>query len=92
MNDIVQGVLAGLYGPMFARWLARYRFRILFMVTMTIFYIVAFVVVLLSGHGIVDGFRIFVDRTFTTWGILAPIGVSLLVVFCAFIGSIGSKC
>lgn len=91
MNEIVHGVLAGLYGPAFARWLARYRFRVQFIATMAIFYAVAFLAVILSGHGIAAAFRIFDDRTFTTWGILAPIGVSLLVISCAFIGSIGPK-
>lgn len=87
MNEIVHGVLAGLFGPAFARWLARYRFRALFIATMVIFYSVAFLAVVLGGHNIDAAFHIFVDRTFTTWGILAPIAVSLLVVLCAFIGS-----
>lgn len=91
MDEIVHGILAGSYGPAFARWLAKYRFRVTFISTMIIFYIVAFVTVILSDHGIGAAFRIFVDRTLTTRGILAPIGVSLLAVFCAFIGSIGPK-
>lgn len=91
MNEIMHGVLAGLFGPAFARWIARYRFRALFIATMAIFYSVAFLAVVLSGHDIDAAFRIFVDRTFTTWGILAPIAVSLLVVFCALIGSVEPK-
>jgi glucan phosphoethanolaminetransferase (alkaline phosphatase superfamily) len=91
MDEIVHGVLAGLCGPAFARWLVRYRFRVIFVATWGVFYAVAFVTVILSGHSIAAAFRTFVDRTLTTWGILAPIAVSLLVVFCAFIGSIGPK-
>ena len=90
MDEIVHGVLAGLCGPAFSRWLARYRFRAIFIATLAVFYIVAFVAVILSGHSIAAAVRIFVGCTLTTWGILAPIGVSLLVVFCAFIGSSGS--
>ena len=91
MDDIVHGVLAGLYGPAFSRWLAHYRFRVTFIATWIISYIVAFASVVFSGHSIGAAFRIFVDCTLTTWGILAPIGISLLVVFCAFIGSLGPK-
>lgn len=91
MNEIVQGVLAGLCGPTFARWLTRYRYRSMFIATVVIFYTVAFIAVVLGGHGIVDAFRIFVNRTLTVWGILAPAGIALLVVFCAFVGSIGSR-
>jgi hypothetical protein len=47
--------------------------------------------VFIGGYGVSDAFRVFVERTLTTSGILAPIGIGCIVVFCAFVASIGRE-
>ncbi len=91
MNEIAQGVLIGLFGPTLTRWLGRYKYRSLFIATVLIFYVLAFGAVILGGYGVGDAFRVFVERTLTTSGILAPIGIGCIVVFCTFVASMGQE-
>jgi len=88
-NDIYHGILSGLFGPIIARLVSRYKYRTIFLTVVAGIYLFPFIAVV-RANGWHIGCKIFIDRVLTWTGVLAPIGIGLLAVICVFISSIGN--
>lgn len=87
-HDVIQGILSGLIGPAVAKWAARFKYRLIFLVVVIGLYLSVFVN-LVGTHGWHAGLKLFVHRTFNPAGILVPIASGLLAVVIVFISSLG---
>lgn len=88
-NDIYHGVIIGLVGPFLARLVSRFKYRLIFLVTVVGLYLAAFVsLVWVDGWHI--GFELFIRRSFKPTLILAALGIGLLAVVVVFLSSLGS--
>jgi hypothetical protein len=88
-DDMIWGILSGLFGEDIARLLARFRYVIVFFVVTCAIYGLGFVGAI-RAHGLHEGGRIFLSVLKTPVGVLAPAGCGLLAVVVAFIASIGT--
>ena len=81
------GIFGGLFGPAIAQWLSRFKYRVIFLVVTVSVHIGLFVALIYSEglHFAVDAM---LKNTLTPVGILVPMGIGLLAVFVAFIGSL----
>jgi hypothetical protein len=90
MNDIALAVMIGLFGPNIAQWLARFRYRVIFFGTILVIYLRIFVIFLCDG-GLRYAISAFASRTLSLVGVLAPIGIALMIMLCVFIASLGQS-
>jgi hypothetical protein len=88
MNNIYYGISIGLLIPFVSLLVYGLKYRTIFLLAVTGFYAIMFISVV-RARGWYGGSHVFVDKTLTPAGILAPIGFGLLVVGCIFISSIG---
>lgn len=88
-DDMISGILSGLFGGDIARFLARFRSAIVFIVVTGGIYALGFTAAI-KAHGLHEGSRIFLAFLKTPAGVLAPPGCGLLAVVVAFIASIGT--
>ena len=89
-DDIYNGILSGLFGPVIARLMSRFKYRVIFAVVLAGTYLLPFITVV-RANGWSIGCKLFVQRVLTPVGVLVPLGIGLLVVACVFISSIGSR-
>jgi dipeptide/tripeptide permease len=83
------GMLGGLFGPAIAQWLSRFKYWVIFLFAMFGMHIGVFIAMLYS-----EGFQFAINsmlkNTFTPVGILVPMGIGLLAVLVAFVGSLNN--
>ncbi|AJP58938.1 hypothetical protein UC34_22345 [Pandoraea vervacti] len=89
-DDIFLGILSGLFGPVVARILSRYRYRFVFALGFLSLYVFVFVG-LVVDMGWQAGWERFISGIFSATMILVALGAGLMAMFCVFVSSIGSK-
>jgi preprotein translocase subunit SecF len=83
------GIFGGLFGRAIAQWMSRFKYWVIFSVAMVTVHVVAFIHDWLKV-GIDLAIKRTIEFTFTPVGILAPMGIGLLAVFVAIIGSLNT--
>ncbi len=81
------GLIGGIFGPALAQWMSRYKYRTIFISAMLGVHVGCFVVGAFS-KGLQFAIQVIIEKTFTVVGIFVPMGIALIVVFIAFIGSV----
>lgn len=82
------GIFGGLFGPVLARWLSRFKYWIVFLLSVLGTYLGIFVLGIYE-KGWAYAISIGLKRALEVDSLLAVAGIGLLVVFVAFIGSLG---
>jgi len=83
------GIFGGLFGPAIAQWLSRFKYWVIFLVATLatqVFYFAAGV----KAKGLKAAVEIVFMSGFDPLFFLVPMGIGLLVVFVAFIGSLSA--
>jgi hypothetical protein len=83
------GIFGGLFGPAIAKWLAKFKYWMIFLVVMLGTHIVFFIVGAYA-RGLPFAIQAASKYTFTPVGILFPIGVGIFAVIVAFLGSLSA--
>ena len=83
------GIFGGLFGPAIAQWMSRFKYWVVFLAAMTSTYIGLYVAGIYA-KGLRFATQAMLENIFTPVGILVPIGIGLLAVFVAFVGSLNS--
>lgn len=83
------GIFGGLFGPALATWLSRYRYWAVF-VTATLGVHVSVFAIVCYKAGWSFAVQVLLEKTFTPEGILVPMGIGLLVVMVAFVGTLNN--
>lgn len=83
------GMFGGLFGPAIAQWLSRFKYWVIFLVATVTVHVVSFIQDCLEFGGAAAIVR-FVNLVSKPVGIFAPMGIGLLVVFVAFVGSLSA--
>lgn len=83
------GMFGGLFGPALATWLSRYRYWAVFVTATLGVHVIAFAVGAYE-KGVAFAIQVMLEKTFTPVGILVPMGIGLLVVMVAFVGTLNN--
>ncbi|MBB3214946.1 hypothetical protein FHW67_004276 [Herbaspirillum sp. Sphag1AN] len=83
------GIFGGLFGPVLSRWLSRFKYWIVFLLSVLGTYLGIFVLGIYE-KGWTYAISIGLKRALEVDSLLAVAGIGLLVVFVAFIGSLGA--
>ena len=83
------GIFGGLFGPVIAQWLSKFKYWVIFLVVMLGTHIVFFAVGAYE-RGLPFAIQAVSKYTFTPVGILFPIGVGIFAVVVAFLGSLNN--
>ncbi|QRX81630.1 hypothetical protein [Glaciimonas sp. PAMC28666] len=81
------GIFGGLFGPTVAQWLCRFKYWAIFLTAMVSTYIGLYIAGIYT-KGLKFATQAMLENIFTPVGILAPMGIGLLAVFVAFVGSL----
>ncbi len=81
------GLLGGIFGPALIQWISRYKYRTIFISAMLCVHVGCFIVGAFS-KGLQFAIQVVFEKTFTVVGIFVPMGIALIVVFIALIGSV----
>jgi dipeptide/tripeptide permease len=83
------GIFGGMFGPAIAQWMSRFKYWVIFLVATMSTHIGVFVAVLYAD-GLTFAIDAMLKNTLTPVGILVPMGIGLLAVFVAFVGSLSA--
>lgn len=83
------GIFGGLFGPAIARWLSWYKYWAIFLVATLAVHGGTFVLDWLNTN-FLSALKRSAGFFFTTVGFFAPMGIGLLAVFVAFVGSLSA--
>ncbi|MBF8176527.1 hypothetical protein [Herminiimonas contaminans] len=84
------GLFSGLFGPALVTWLGKFRYGVIFLLSMLAVHLGLFLLGVYA-KGFRAAVQITLDKTFTLTGIFVPAGIGLLVMFVAFIGSLNKS-
>jgi hypothetical protein len=83
------GIFGGLFGPAIAQWMGKFKYWVVFLVAMMSAHLGLFVAGVYA-RGLQFAIKVTLRDTFTPVGILVPMGIGLLAVFVAFVGSLNN--
>jgi hypothetical protein len=89
-EGILHGVFGGLFGPAIAQWLRRYKYWIVFL-SATLATQVGYFIVGIQMKGFREAMKITFMSGFDPLFFLVPMGIGLLAVFVAFVGSLDAR-
>ncbi|WP_157633032.1 hypothetical protein [Burkholderia ubonensis] len=88
MDEITKGILSSIFGSELAKWATRFRYPIVFLIGAIGSEIYMFVSIAIE-----KGARIALDlmlgKALTTIGLIFPVVMGAIAVFCTFVASIG---
>lgn len=84
------GIFGGLIGPVVAQWMRRFRYWVIFLVT-TVSMHIGFLILASYEKGFQFAIQAMWKSIFTIEAILATVGVGLIAVFIAFVGSFSAS-
>jgi hypothetical protein len=86
-DGLLSGLLGGLFGPALATWMSRFKYWLIFLVATlaTQAYIFG---VGVNRKGLEATIEIFLARGFDPGFIFAPMGIGVIAVVIAFVGSL----
>lgn len=84
------GLLGGLFGPAVAQWMSRFKYWVIFLVTMFGMHI-GFFLLGTYEKGLQFATQAMLKNTLTPVGILVPAGAGLFAVFVSFLGSFNTR-
>ncbi|QRX81621.1 hypothetical protein [Glaciimonas sp. PAMC28666] len=88
-DGFLSGMFGGLFGPAIAQYLSRFKYWIVFLTTTLTVHGGTFILDWLNTN-FLDALKRSVCFVFTTVGFFAPMGIGLLAVFVAFVGSLNT--
>jgi hypothetical protein len=84
------GIFGGLLGPAISRWLGRYTFWKVFVISLIGIYALMFLIASFK-FGVVHAIKTISTIIFTIPGFFAPAGIAVALAFCAFLGATSAK-
>ncbi|MBB5457799.1 hypothetical protein [Paraburkholderia sp. Cpub6] len=84
------GVFGGLFGPAISRWLGRYTFWKVFVISLTGIYALMFLIASFK-LGVAHAIKTISAIILTIPGFFAPVGIAAALAFCAFLGATSAK-
>lgn len=88
-EGVLHGIFGGLFGPAITKWLSRFRYWIIFLLSVLGTYLGIFILGIYE-KGWEYAVSIGLKRALETDSFLAVVGIALLAVFVAFIGSLSA--
>lgn len=83
------GIFGGLFGPAIAQWMSRFKYRVIFLSAMASTYIGLYVAGIYT-KGLKLATQIMLANIFAPFLILTSMGIALLAILVAFVGSLGA--
>ncbi|WP_211465755.1 hypothetical protein [Collimonas silvisoli] len=89
IDGLWHGIFGGLFGPAIAQWLSRFKYWVIFLVA-TVGMHIGFFILGSYEKGVQFATQAMLTNIFTVESILATVGIGLLAVFVAFVGSLNT--